>query len=115
MDLTCRPGQVKIRRPLAGQIFSGATARESVWRRQRVNQGVNFRLLSLIGQVGVMMVVFILLGLVVGRWIDDRLGTSPTFTLALMMLGVGAGGWSIARMVKWALETTRDQSGQHEE
>lgn len=80
-----------------------------------MNQGINFRLLSLIGQVGVMMVVFILLGLVVGQWIDARLGTSPTFTLALMMLGVGAGGWSIARMVKWALETTADQARKREE
>jgi ATP synthase protein I len=80
-----------------------------------MNQGVNFRLLSLIGQVGVVMVVFMLLGLVVGQWIDGRLGTSPTFTLALILLGVGAGGWSIARMVKWALETTPEQSIQHEE
>ena len=80
-----------------------------------MNQGINFRLLSLIGQVGVMMVVFILLGLVVGQWIDGRMGTSPTFTLALMLLGVGAGGWSIARMVKWALETTAEQSRKREE
>jgi F0F1-type ATP synthase assembly protein I len=79
-----------------------------------MDQGVNLRLLSLIGQVGVVMVAFILLGLVIGRWIDTRLGTSPTFTLALIMLGIGAGGWSIAYMVKWALKGTPEQSIRHE-
>ena len=62
--------------------------------------------MSLTGQVGVVMVVFILMGLVIGRWVDGRLGTSPTFTLALILLGIGAAGWSIARMVMWALEGT---------
>ena len=71
-----------------------------------MNRGVNLRLLSLTGQVGVVMVVFILMGLVIGRWVDGRLGTSPTFTLALILLGIGAAGWSIARMVMWALEGT---------
>jgi len=80
-----------------------------------VNQGINLRMLSLIGQVGVVIVVLILLGLVVGQWIDGKLGTSPTFTLAFILLGVGAGGWSIAGMVKWALETTTEQSIRHEE
>jgi len=113
--LTCVPGQVRIPRLSAAHILPGAKARASLRGRQSVNQGVNFRLLSLIGQVGVMMVVFILLGLVVGQWIDGRLGTSPTFTLGLMMLGIGAGGWSIARMVKWALESTAQETTKHEQ
>jgi ATP synthase protein I len=66
--------------------------------------------LSLVSQVGVVMVLFILLGLVVGRWLDGRLGTSPTFTLVLILLGVGAGGWSVARMVMWALQGTSRES-----
>ncbi len=69
-----------------------------------MNQGLNSRLLGLAGQVGVIMVVFILGGLVVGRWIDGRLNASPTFTLAFMFVGVAAGGWAIARLVMWALE-----------
>lgn len=113
--MTCVPGQVRIPRLSAAYILPGAKAHGSLRGRQSVNQGVNLRLLSLIGQVGVMMVVFILLGLVVGRWIDGRLGTSPTFTLALMMLGIGAGGWSIARMVKWALEATSQETTEHEQ
>jgi uncharacterized membrane protein YqjE len=71
-----------------------------------VNQGLNLRLLSLVGQVGVILVVFILAGLVIGRWIDGRLNASPTFTLAFILLGIAAGGWTIARLVMWALEET---------
>jgi F0F1-type ATP synthase assembly protein I len=75
-----------------------------------MNQGVNLRLLGLVGQVGVVMVVFILIGLVVGQWIDARLGTSPSFTFVFIFLGIGAAGWSIARMVMWALEGTSGKS-----
>lgn len=75
-----------------------------------MNQGVNLRLLGLVGQVGVTMVVFILVGLVVGRWIDARLDTSPTFTLFFILLGIGGGGWSIARLVMWALQGTSKES-----
>ncbi|HEM62313.1 MAG TPA: AtpZ/AtpI family protein, partial [Chloroflexi bacterium] len=82
--MTCQPGQVRIPRLSASLIMPGTEACGSLRGIRSVNQGINFRLLSLIGQVGVMMVVFILLGLVAGQWIDARLGTSPTFTLALM-------------------------------
>lgn len=71
-----------------------------------MDRGVNLRLLSLVGQVGITIVVFILIGLVVGRWIDARLNTSPTFTLFFILLGVAGGGWSVARLVMWALEET---------
>ena len=69
-------------------------------------KGVNLRLLSLVGQVGITMVVFILVGLVVGQWIDGKLNTSPTFTMFFILLGIGGGAWSIARLVMWALEET---------
>jgi len=75
-----------------------------------VDKGVNLRLLSLVGQVGVTIVIFILIGLVVGQWIDGRLNTSPTFTLFFILLGVAGGGWSVARLVMWALEKTSKES-----
>jgi len=80
-----------------------------------VYQGVNLRVLSLVGQVGVVMVVFILIGLVVGQWVDGKLGTAPTFTLAFILLGIGAGGWSIARLVMWALEEKTGESTESED
>ncbi len=74
-------------------------------------KGVNLRLLSLVGQVGVTVVVFILIGLVVGRWIDGRLNTSPGFTLLFIFLGMGAGLWGVYRLVMWALEEGSKQPG----
>ncbi|NIN68273.1 MAG: hypothetical protein GTO63_26915 [Anaerolineae bacterium] len=78
-------------------------------------KGVNVRLLGLVGQVGLTMVVFILIGLVVGMWIDARLDTSPTFTLALILLGVGGGAWSAARLIMWALEGAPKESPDRED
>lgn len=69
-----------------------------------MDRGVNLRLLSLVGQVGVTVVVFILIGLVVGRWIDASLNTSPGFTLFFIFLGMGAGLWGVYRLVMWTLE-----------
>jgi ATP synthase protein I len=73
-------------------------------------KGVNLRLLGLVGQVGVATVVFILIGLFAGRWIDGRLGTSPTFTLFFIFLGMGVGLWSVYRLTMWALQAGGDES-----
>jgi F0F1-type ATP synthase assembly protein I len=80
-----------------------------------VNQGLNLRILGLVGQVGVILVVFILAGLAIGRWIDGRLNASPTFTLGFILLGIAAGGWIVARLVMWALETSAAQSRKRKE
>lgn len=73
-------------------------------------KGVNLRLLGLVGQVGVATVVFILIGLFAGRWIDGRLSTSPTFTLLFIFLGMGVGLWSVYRLTMWALQAAGDES-----
>jgi F0F1-type ATP synthase assembly protein I len=73
-------------------------------------KGVNLRLLSLVGQVGATVVVFILIGLFAGRWMDGRLNTSPTFTLFFIFLGVGVGLWSVYRLTMWALRVGTDQA-----
>jgi ATP synthase protein I len=69
-----------------------------------VYKGVNLRLLSLVGQVGLTVVVFILIGLFVGRWIDARLNTAPALTLLFIFLGMIAGLWGVYRLTMWALE-----------
>lgn len=74
-------------------------------------KGVNLRLLSLVGQVGATVVVLILIGLVVGQWIDARLNTSPGFTLFFIFLGMVAGLWGIYRLAVWALEEDAHQPG----
>lgn len=53
-----------------------------------------------LGQIGVLgwaIVTPVLLGLVVGHWLDRWLKTNITFTAALIMLGAAAGFWSAWR------------------
>lgn len=49
-----------------------------------------------LGQIGVLgwtIVVPTLLCLVIGRWLDKRLGTGVFFSAPLLMLGAAAGLW----------------------
>ena len=56
-----------------------------------------------LGQIGVLgwaIVAPILLGVVVGRWLDWMLKTGVFFTAPLMMLGAGAGLWTAWRWMR---------------
>lgn len=48
------------------------------------------RALSMLTQIGVMMVACILIGVFLGRFLDNLLGTSPWLLLACTFLGLGA-------------------------
>ena len=45
--------------------------------------------LALISQIGIMMIVPIIGGVYLGRWIDSRLNTQPIFLFVFILLGVG--------------------------
>jgi len=70
---------------------------------ERVRQGESSPEPSLgarLGQIGVLgwaIVLPILLGLIVGRWLDRWLATGVMFSAALIMLGAAAGFWSAWR------------------
>jgi F0F1-type ATP synthase assembly protein I len=49
-----------------------------------------FQNLALITQIGIMMIVPIFGGLLVGRFLDDKLGTGNKFLLICIILGTGA-------------------------
>ncbi len=46
--------------------------------------------LSLISQLGVTMITPILICTFIGIFVDEKIGTSPIFTLIFILLGVGA-------------------------
>lgn len=52
------------------------------------------RRLAQIGVLGWTIVVPMLLGLFLGRWIDRGLGTGTLFAAALLLAGIGLGLWS---------------------
>lgn len=50
--------------------------------------------LAQIGVLGWMVVTPMLIGLFLGRWMDQALGSRLTFSGALLMVGTGLGAWS---------------------
>jgi len=49
--------------------------------------------------VGVQFGLTIFLLTLLGIWLDDRFGTSPLFTVLLLLLGFGGGTYSLVRQV----------------
>jgi F0F1-type ATP synthase assembly protein I len=49
--------------------------------------------------VGVQFALTILLLTLAGIWLDGRLGTSPLFTVGLLLLGFVGATWSLVRTV----------------
>jgi F0F1-type ATP synthase assembly protein I len=49
---------------------------------------LNTLLIVMIGQVGCLTLVIILASVLGGLWLDERFGTRPVFTLALLFAGI---------------------------
>lgn len=64
--------------------------------------------LALVSQLGLTMVGSILLGLVVGLWIDAHFGTRPWGTLALSLLGIVVGTVGVYRLVTTSIQEVGD-------
>jgi ATP synthase protein I len=50
-----------------------------------------------VGQIGVLgwiIVTPMLIGLFIGRWLDQKLGTGIFWSAPLLLIGVGVGCWS---------------------
>jgi ATP synthase protein I len=57
------------------------------------------RYLALVGEVGLILVVCIGGGLLAGVLLDRWLGTSPAFTLVLLLAGIAAGFLQVFRLL----------------
>ncbi len=60
--------------------------------------------LALVSQLGLTMVGSILLGLVLGLWLDAHLGTKPWATLILSLLGILLGSYAVYRLVAASID-----------
>ena len=68
--------------------------------RGRREKGRSFwQYLSLIGVVGWSVVVPMLLGALLGQWIDRKSGADGPWTLGLLCLGLALGCWNAWRTV----------------
>jgi F0F1-type ATP synthase assembly protein I len=57
----------------------------------------NARAISLAFSIGFSLAGPVILGALAGYWLDGRFGTSPTWTMILTILGMGAG---LAQMIR---------------
>ncbi|MDR3525076.1 MAG: AtpZ/AtpI family protein [Acetobacteraceae bacterium] len=58
------------------------------------------RRLAQIGVLGWMIVVPMLLGVALGRWLDGRLNSGLFWTAPLLMIGLGLGCWSAWKWIE---------------
>ena len=57
-------------------------------------------LAGLLGQVGCLTVIVILAALAAGLWLDQRLGTRPTFTLGLVLGSIPLSIYLMVRVLQ---------------
>lgn len=77
-----------------------AAARRRHRREKRAREEGEPSMMRFIGQIGLLGWIIVaptLLGLFVGRWIDQKFGTGIFWSAPLLMLGVVAGSWSAWR------------------
>jgi ATP synthase protein I len=55
--------------------------------------------LALFSEIALILLTTTLAGVLVGYWVDQRLGTLPIFVLVGLLLGFGAGGLAVARLI----------------
>jgi ATP synthase protein I len=60
----------------------------------------------LFSEIGISLLITTLLGVVVGYWVDQRLGTIPIFVLIGFFVGAGAGALTTYRLVMRFLKAT---------
>ena len=55
--------------------------------------------LALFSEIAIVLLVTTLCGVLLGYWIDERLNTLPIFVVAGLLLGFGAGGLAVKRLI----------------
>jgi ATP synthase protein I len=54
---------------------------------------------ALVGEVGLTIALSMLAGVLIGRFIDGKLGTTPIATLIGLLLGLAAGIYGVYRLI----------------
>jgi ATP synthase protein I len=55
--------------------------------------------LALFSEIAIVLLVTTLLGVAAGYWLDRQLGSLPLFVVAGLLLGFGAGGLAVSRLI----------------
>jgi ATP synthase protein I len=72
-----------------------------------IEPGRGWAYAALFSEIGGSLLVTTLVGVLVGRWVDEQLGTLPIFVLVGFLAGAGAGTLMIYRLVSKFLSTIK--------
>jgi ATP synthase protein I len=61
--------------------------------------------IALFSEIGLILLVTTLIGVLAGHWADERLGTLPLFLIVGFLAGAGSGAVMIYRLVSRFLNT----------
>jgi F0F1-type ATP synthase assembly protein I len=59
----------------------------------------------LFSEIGISLLITTLVGVLVGRWVDEQLGSLPIFLIVGFLIGAGSGTLMIYRLVSRFLKT----------
>jgi ATP synthase protein I len=59
-----------------------------------------WKLAARYGAVGLELAIAVLMGYLLGRWLDEKAGTEPYLMILFVLIGVGAGVKGLIRVVK---------------
>ncbi len=69
-----------------------------------------YKSLGVLSSIGISVVLAIIIGVLIGRWLDDLFGTSPVFFFIFLFIGIVAGFRNIFVIVK--REIKKDEPGE---
>lgn len=72
-----------------------------------IEPGRGWAYAALFSEIGISLLVTTLIGVLVGRWADEQLGTLPIFVIVGFLAGAGAGTLMIYRLVSKFLKTIK--------
>ncbi len=72
------------------------------------------RIVGVLSTVGIAMVAATMIGLYIGRWLDNRFGTSPWLTAVFLLLGIVAGFRNLYQTARRAQQTMNEEDKPHE-
>ena len=64
--------------------------------------------LALFGEIGLVLLVTTLTGVLAGYWVDQQLGTLPVVVLVGLLAGMGMGALAVRRLINRFLATFDD-------
>jgi ATP synthase protein I len=59
----------------------------------------------LFSEIGISLLITTLVGVLIGRWVDEQLGSLPIFVIVGFLIGAGSGTVMIYRLVSRFLKT----------